>query len=388
MLYLSEGYHEKFGKLLLALGRGAAPVETFQQLYGKTLAQVHDDLNSYMRGERFYAALFDTKLRKAMEAPRVAPASPFESGMVLLELLASTSRGNEQARAMLSEMEGIAPESAEAAQALAAMAMQVGDKGAAARHLERAVKLGSKNAKFFFDYAAFLQRSGEGPSVFLPHLERASELDPNYDDAHYLAGSYAYQGRDFKKAARYLGMVRKVTDKQAYPFFSMLSYSRFEAGLRAEAQTAAESARKYAKTPEEIANIESLVRYLSSAQPPAERLAEQAGADQNTKPPAYARAKLKEELQAPPSKTLTVEGTVRQIDCAVNGAMFHLLSNGRQLRYSIDDPNRVVLKNSQSGTLNFTCGPQPKPFTVALEFEPMVDEKTGSLGLIRVIEFK
>src|SRR5260370_2407675 len=95
MLYLSDAYRKQFSQFLALIKPDASQASVFQQVYGKSLHQVRADLEAYLRGTHFNAAVFDVKVEKSAEAPEIGPATPLESGLALAGLLAETRKRDE-----------------------------------------------------------------------------------------------------------------------------------------------------------------------------------------------------------------------------------------------------------------------------------------------------
>jgi hypothetical protein len=92
MLLLSPAYRPQVEKLWQVLAAEVHGGSALWQVYAKTTAQVQKDLETYMRGTSFNAAVYDIKLEKSAEEPDIEPASLLESGTVLAELLALTHK--------------------------------------------------------------------------------------------------------------------------------------------------------------------------------------------------------------------------------------------------------------------------------------------------------
>jgi hypothetical protein len=95
MLYLSPEYRTNFTQFVLALAKGQDTAQSFQSVYGKELKVVADDLNRYIKGGRFFAVLFDVKLEKSSEDPRVSDVSAFDAGLLLADLLSMVHKPEE-----------------------------------------------------------------------------------------------------------------------------------------------------------------------------------------------------------------------------------------------------------------------------------------------------
>jgi len=79
---LTTVYVPQFSKFLNLLASGVTASSAFWQAYAKTIDQVQKDLEGYLRGTHFNAAVFDVKLEKSAEEPDILPATPLESGML------------------------------------------------------------------------------------------------------------------------------------------------------------------------------------------------------------------------------------------------------------------------------------------------------------------
>jgi hypothetical protein len=95
MLFFSPDYRPSFPKFLLAVSSGKTMDQVCQTVFNKRLVEVEAALRQYLRGERYYRAVYDIKLEKSAENPDVSDASAFESGMVLADLLALTKKTTE-----------------------------------------------------------------------------------------------------------------------------------------------------------------------------------------------------------------------------------------------------------------------------------------------------
>ena len=62
---------------------GLPSADALRQTYAKTAAQVQKDLELYLAGSSFNAAIFDVKLRKSDEGPDIEPAPPVDASRCL-----------------------------------------------------------------------------------------------------------------------------------------------------------------------------------------------------------------------------------------------------------------------------------------------------------------
>jgi hypothetical protein len=83
----------------------------------------------------------------------------------------------------------------------------------------------------------------------------------------------------------------------------------------------------------------------------------------------------------------SVLGTLRQIDCLGKVVRLRVSSGQKQVLLAIRDKGNVVIKGSQEGTVDLTCGPQ-KGKLVTVEYDSREDAALGTIGDVRSIEFQ
>jgi tetratricopeptide (TPR) repeat protein len=387
MLYFSDAYRERFSQFLALIKADGSQAAVFQQVYGKSLSQVKSNLEAYLRGTHFNAALFDVKVEKSAQAPEVRPATPLESGMALADLLALT-RKREEAKAAYESLILANPQNSEVELAMAHLGWMNSDQEEVRRHFARAIELGTANAKVYFDYAMLLQGQGKDPEI-TALLRKAVALKPDLVEAHYMLGFYDSSAGRFGQAIADFRQVKKVEKVQAFPYFRALAYAYYRLGQMEEARKNAENALKFASEPSHVELAKEFLAYLrepstkgpAPALPPVEnsdgrpRLARRDGAFE---PPVA-------EPPAPPREmTFPIEGTLQQVDCLGKMARLRVQVAGKPMAFLIEDPAAVTVTR---GRHDFTCGPQ-KPVAVSLEYVHRVDPKFETEGLIRSIEFR
>ena len=264
MLYLSSDYWKRFPDFLAAIKPGSSQASVFQQVYGKSLAQVRTDLERYMRGDRFNGQYVDVTLEKSAESPEIRPASPLESGLALADLLAGT-RKREEAKAAYESLARANPKDPEIELAMAYLAWMGSDHEEVKRHFARAIELGTTNAKVHFDYAMMLQgQEGKDPEI-MALLRKAVELKPDLVEAHYMLGFYASNAGRFGEAVVHLREVKKLEKDQALPYFRTLAFAFYKLGQPEEAKKNAESALKFATEPKDIERAKEFLAFLTQA---------------------------------------------------------------------------------------------------------------------------
>jgi Flp pilus assembly protein TadD len=408
MLMLSPAYRAQFGKFLATVASGVPGGSALWQTFAKTTAQVQKDLDEYLHGNRFYAVFFDIKLQKSDEEPDIEPAQPLESGMVLGDLL-SLSDKREEAAGKYESVAKEFPKSWEPEAGLAELAWRARDVAGARRHFARAAELGSTNPRLYYDYAMVLHETGEKDAALAPVLKRAVDLDPEYQEAHRYLAYCLLATDDYAGAVEHFTKVKQVKRDEAFSYYRALAYANYRLDKKDAAKTAADAARKFARTPDEIASAEEMLRALN--QQPVAQMAERAVAAESAPPAAQTkpmprtvgeepeeekprrlirRAEPAEgpDAAAPGAKpTSSVEGLLQQIDCLGKVVRLRVLASRKQVMLVITDPQTVTVKGSATGTLDLACGPQ-KAKTVVVEYDSRPDARLGTIGIVRSMEFK
>jgi tetratricopeptide (TPR) repeat protein len=403
MLFLSDPYRLQFNKLLVALASGLPASAAFWQTYAKTPAQVQKDLEQYMHGTKFSGMLFDVKLEKSAEEPDIEPAPALESGIVLADLLALTSKAD-AAKEAYESLAQAHPKSWEVESGLAELAWRGKNPVEAKKHFARAAELGSTNPKLYYDYASVLNQVDGKDSSAIPVLKKAVELDPEYQDAHYYLAFCLMTDGKYQDAVDHLRRVKHIKIEQAFPYYHAMAYADYQLEKWDDAQKAAEAARKYARQPQDVASAEDMLRALSqererramiaqqTAAQAAGQAAEQAGSHRVGEPAAAPEKprQLISRIDGPgtaPARP-SVVGTLRQVDCLGKMLRLHIAAAGqKQVALAITNPGSVTIKGAEGGTVDLACGPQ-KGKLVIVEYQDRQDARLGTVGDVRSIEFQ
>jgi len=390
MLFFAPDYRPNFPKFVVAASSGKTMDEACQSVFGKRLTEVEAGLRQYLRGERFYRVVFDIKLEKSAEDPEVSEASPFESGMVLADLLALTNKTKE-ALSAYQQLAKDNPDKPDVEESLGYLAWQSGDNDAARGHFARAFATGTKNAEMCYDYAMLSRSGNDAVKNAIPAFRKALDLKPDYAEARLQLGLMLVNTRDYPEAIVQLRQVKKVDPDQAQWFFPALAYAYLQTGDKEKARENAELAKKWAKNPQQIDHADALLQSLESKKTVA-----------RTAPPGEQVPRLKHversEFQVaeerPPANPFVakddqmshVEGVAQKLDCSGKTARFHVLVGKTAMIFDIPDPDRVLIKHSDEMKHDFACGVQ-KPYKVSVDYAILPDPKTGAAGIVRGLEF-
>jgi tetratricopeptide (TPR) repeat protein len=407
MLYISPDYSTNFAKFVLAIANGQDTAQSFQGVYGKGLKEVSGDLARYIKSDKFYARVFDVKLEKSAEDPQVSEATPYDSGLVLADLLSFVHRPEEARRAYLQLVKDN-PDKPEVDESLGYLALQSSDLESAREHFARAYAAGTKSPQMCFDYAMLESQEATAGKAVIPILRRAVELKPDYTEARWRLGVLLASQELYSEALEQLHQIPKVSAEQAPSYFLALAYSDFHTGHLAEARKNAEAAKKWAKVPAESEQADSLLRAFDSSQ----AASAQAGAVQ-LKPPTgigltpsegngdpdrptlrHRPAPTSDVREEAPQNSLMkhddqlahVEGVAQRLDCDGKSARLHVVVGRTPVVFEIPDPSNVLIKHSGEVHHDFTCGAQ-KPFPVSVEYAVKPDMRKGTAGIVRELDF-
>jgi tetratricopeptide (TPR) repeat protein len=262
MLYLGKDYRPHLSALLDGIKSGADMNDTFRKAYSKTVEQVQADLQAYMRSSSFNASIFHTKLAKAAEAPEVTDTNPLETGLVLAEILANTRSKAAEGREAYVRLAREYPKDWRVQEGLARLCRRERKHDEAMQHYARAVELGSTNPKLYLNYGRMLRVADERRKA-VDVLKRAAELDPENQETVLELGFAFVVNDQFAEALTQLKLVKHVPPERAFGYFHAMAFSYYRLERKAEAAMAANACRKYAKTPEEIEQLDHLVDALN-----------------------------------------------------------------------------------------------------------------------------
>jgi tetratricopeptide (TPR) repeat protein len=217
MLMLSPAYRPQVEKVWQALAAKVPGGNALSQVYAKTTAQVQKDLETYMRGTSFNAAVYNVKLENSAEEPDIEPASLLESGTVLPELLALTHKPDVAKQAYESLARDF-PNAWEPEAGLAELAWRASQPAQAQTHFARAVDLGVTNPRLYYDCSMVLRDLNEKSTAAIPLLKKAVELDPGCQDTLYYLACCLLQDRHYQEAIDHLKQVKTIKVAQTFAY--------------------------------------------------------------------------------------------------------------------------------------------------------------------------
>jgi hypothetical protein len=194
--------------------------------------------------------------------------------------------------------------------------------------------------------------------------------------------------RDYENALAQFAAVTDVRPEAAFEFYRAVAYAAYQTGDEETARSTVRRAAQYANDPVGKASIASLAAAVGENLghlPPAPSAAPTASP---TTGPAIemGTAATPETLQ----RTLpsTVEGTLDRIECLENATRLHVMVDGRPMRFLTDSQRAVEIRGRKGRPFTLVCGPLKPPAAVLVEYEPMVNAKLGTIGVVRALELK
>jgi hypothetical protein len=260
--------------------------------------------------------------------------------------------------------------------ALGTIAMRRGDQTKALAEWSRAIDQGLTDPQLCYQFAVLADQNNAPEAEIRHALERAVQLNPTFDDAHFRLAQIESNARNFAAALSQLDALRLVAPNRQFAFWSMRAYAFLELDQRDEAKAAAAEARTHATTVEDRRHAEELA-YLAETDIAVRFEPDASGRMRLVETRVPHGSTDRNPFIEPGDRITRTAGTLREVECG-NGKLtgFSLAVDGRMLQLAVPDPQRVQMRNSPA---QFTCGAQA-PQSVAVEY--------NSDGILRGMEFR
>ena len=396
MLCLSKQYRERFSDLLRGVD-GETGEEAFRWVYGKTLDQVESDFKRYVIQKRLPETVYEIRLNKSVEKPKVQPVAATEVSLIKADLLVGLKK-REQALEIYRDLARRHPGDWRIPEAFGYLASFSGDRESARRHFARAVELEAVNPRLYYDYSLLLREADVEPEVIKAVLRKAIALKPDYDDGHRLLGSILLLEGKPGMALAQLMRVKHLSRQEAVPHYLTVAQLYHRLGRIEAARQAAALCRKYARSSDEVDSAEELMEWLGvgSEDAPHEAPPPLAAAGAPRKTPSAPHREDSGRLSNAPADTpgsrtappqAEVQGSFSRLDCLGERARLHLLVEGKPLALAILDPAAVKVSGPEAGLVDLSCGEQESR-AVTVEYQPSEDADFGTAGIVKAIQFR
>jgi tetratricopeptide (TPR) repeat protein len=264
MLALSAEYRSKFSKFVAAVAGGAPSGKAFAAIYQKNLDQVAEDLRTYFERTTVCASLFPIKLEKADEKPEVRNLPPFESELVLADLLASHRSTAGLARRRLNDLARKEPGNPRIQESLGYLSWQEGDADGARTRFASAFREGSSDAQMLYHYASLAGSNSGDRGEAISSLTRALEVKPDFEKARLALGMELMDAKLYGRALSTLSEMQAVKPDQAFSVFSSLAFCSLKLKSPENARMWEEKAVSYATKASEREQAATFLRYLDT----------------------------------------------------------------------------------------------------------------------------
>jgi hypothetical protein len=245
MLALQEWYAPRFRQLGAALQEGDTTA-AFWEVYGKTVAQVQQDLQLYFRLPQLNGRLFPVRLPDSVDAPQVERAG-FRARAALAEVINTVPNRRPAAQAACKELAREFPGRWETEQSCAEVAWRDRNWDESARHFARALELGADSARLDLNYGRVLAAAGRLPDA-MAAMRTAIRKNAGWNEPHYELAIALVQTESYDEALREFAQVKKLPPGQAIRYYYNLAYTHYRLGDLASAKKLLDQAEPFAAT--------------------------------------------------------------------------------------------------------------------------------------------
>ena len=363
-----------------ALLAGTSGETALASVYRKPLDAIGLDVRGWTERHSFTPVGLPAVLPPA-EAVSVRPVSEFESRMLLADLL-SASGALERAADLYSRLDQEAPNSAAILAARGVVALRRGQNDQAMRFFQRSIELGVSDAFVCYRFAQLADAAGLPADVIRAALQRAVELEPGFDDAHYRIALLEANAGRYESALSHLSAMRAVRPDRAHAYWSARANALIELGRSEEAVEASQRAARYAATHEERAHANQL-SYIARTDIAVQFTRDASGRTQLVTTRVPHDTVDRNPFIEPADHIRRVEARLMNVECGGDGLTVSLEADGVKLRLAIPDPSHVQMRSAPA---EFTCGPQQaNPVTVVYAVsEPRAPDVDG---VVRGMDF-
>ncbi len=391
MLMLDERYSAKFDDVLRTMMKGTSSDDALATVYGIPVLAIDQDLQTYIRGQRFYARVYPTKLEKVTEELPAEPAPDYDVRLVLTEL--SFRPGQEaDARRKLEALIMEDPKRPEPYSQLGYLVWRQGKQLEAEQFFAKAFALGDRSRRMLWDYGRMAVN--ENPTEAIPALKELLAQEPGRVDVRIALASAQMRNRRPGEAVAMLAETKGLTAVDAPRFFLVAAYAYIDLQDPERARANLDQALKYVKEDRDKMEAERLKSYLDELTQAKVRNARgNPTPSSSLEAPRIAgdsvRSPLRRALEEPkvqifPGKP-TAEGTFAALLCEDHAKIVLKTSDGNKI-FVIEDPLKIVVVGKDGGKTDLNCGEQ-KPVALRVEYEP-AQAATGVDGAVRILYFQ
>jgi len=361
MLALSPDYAPGFDGFVARVGAGVPGPEAMEGVYGKTLDAVTGDLHRWVSQAKQPTIDLPPLGRNAL-AVQISELSGLESRLMLAHLMLAAGQ-YDGAEARFRAIEKEAPDSAEISAALGEIALRKGDVTGARRAWKRAIEQGITDAKLCYRYAILADQAGLGADDIRPALQRAVELRPDFDDAHYQLALLEKGAGHYEAALREFLAMREVSREHAFVYWLAIANAYNELGRREEAQAAAKHAVEHAANWTQRARAAEQI-HIAQTDLGVQFARDEAGNLRMVTTRVPHAASDWNPFIEPGDDIRRVEGALREVECG-KVTTIRVEVSGKPVRLTIPDLQHVQMRHAPA---DFVCGAQERTPDVVVDY--------------------
>jgi tetratricopeptide (TPR) repeat protein len=380
MLALSPDYRPKFSQVLQSISGGTPSADALEQIYGKPLSKIENDLRAYLRGGQFQGLLIPAKLEKIGDDLDAEPADVFDVRLLLAEVGDRPSK-EDATRKAFEELISQNPNRAEAYIDLAYLDWKEKRSRDAREHFAKAFELGSRNPRMLWDYGRMTESADAAKSI--EALGELHKLEPDRLDVRMELASMQLRSHAAKEALQTLVPVKKVTPEDAPRLLTLLAYASLEAGDPVRARNAADQLKKVSTNIEERNQADRILQFIEASRSNSAKPV--LAFEESDVRPGLSHRNVAPEAAPPVVRRPSLSGSFVELQCGEHAKVVMETAEGKK-HFLIEDPTKLLVNGKSGETMDLSCGPQ-KPVQIRIEYDPPGSNRPGIDGVVRVIRF-
>lgn len=347
MLVAGERYQPHVDRFLRSVATSVPVADAIRDAFGRTVDELERDLRQYLARGYYRQLSAPFRPRTGDARPNVTPLDRFDAELALATMLAAGPGRQAAARDAFERLSRERPEDGALAAARGRFELLDGDEAAARAWFDRAVSARTTDAMAWADLARLLESSDRARAGAL--LDTAVALAPDNVTVRLRLAAHLVQERRAADALSALARLSPTRREDRFLFYQVQANAYALTSDFDDARHAARMVAPLASTPAEIAFAEQLLRQVSG----------------------------------PPGVSRTIDGRLRQVDCAGPMMVLEVVTVNGTVRLALDDPKRIAVGGG--GTVDINCGPQDATLRVGFDDSA---PPAGTAGRIRILDFR
>ena len=369
MLLSHETYRPRAEAFLELVAAGAPTVAALRQTFGRTPAEVQEDLVRYIRRGVFPYVLSDYVVPPATAAAVIRALDSFEGELVAANLLAYAPTRQADARAAFEKLAAERPDHPGLGESRARFERWMSGR-LAPDDVERMVAVRRSGVTVY-------RTSGRMTAAeFEQWAAKAVAVDPANIALRLLYADTLISGRKLAQAVATLAAVKEVPRDSAFRYFELLALVYRDLKAMPQARAAAQRAQEVASEGAEAAYAAQLLRSLDEPQPDSPSPAASVRPSAAPPNPAVADEPL----------MVSVRGRLRAVVCGRSGRVIEVEGTNGIVRLAIDDPAAVAVAGTGRSADELSCGAHATPIRVG--YLPGGDAAQKTAGRLRLLDYR